>query len=105
MNKELKTLSNREKYAITAEDMDFFYSDEARGVRLEVDYQKAEVKMQQEGVEHTIVVFGSARTPEDNKYYSEARKFGRLVSQSGQGPEDCPVTLMAGGGPGVSAIR
>ena len=101
MDKALNTLSNREKYAITAEDTDFFYSDEARGVRLEVDYLKAEVKMQQEGIDHTIVVFGSARTPEDDKYYREARKFGRLVSQGGKGPEDCHVTLMTGGGPGI----
>ncbi len=101
MNKVSNTLNNREKYVITDEDMDFFYSDEARGVRLEVDYLKAEVQMQQEGIDYTIVVFGSARTLEGDKYYSEARKFGRLVSQSGKGPEDCRVTLATGGGPGI----
>jgi uncharacterized protein (TIGR00730 family) len=34
-------------------------------------------------------------------YYDEARKFGQLVGQSGRGPEDCHVTLMTGGGPGI----
>jgi len=91
----------REKYRITEEDLDFFYSDAARGLRLQVDYLKAEEKMKQEGIEHTIVVFGSARTKEENINYIEARKFGALVGNSGQGPEDCHVTLMTGGGPGI----
>jgi uncharacterized protein (TIGR00730 family) len=99
MNKD--EITKFDKYEISHEDKDFFYSDEARGLRLEVDYLKAEVKMQQEGIIKTIVVFGSARTQEDNPLYMEARKFGRLVSESGQGPEDCHVTLMTGGGPGI----
>ena len=90
-----------EKYTITEEDMDFYYSDEARGLRLQVDYLKAEEKMKQEGVTHTIVVFGSARTSEEEKYYKEARKFGALIGNLGKSPEDCQVTLMTGGGPGI----
>jgi len=90
-----------DKYEISREDKDFFYSNEARGVRLEVDYLKAEVKMQHEGIINTIVVFGSARTQENHPFYIEARKFGRLVAESGKGPEDCHVTLMTGGGPGI----
>ncbi len=34
-------------------------------------------------------------------YYDEARKFGQLVGESGKSPEDCHVTLMTGGGPGI----
>ncbi len=34
-------------------------------------------------------------------YYEVAREFGRLVGQSGEGPEDCRVVVMTGGGPGV----
>jgi uncharacterized protein (TIGR00730 family) len=96
--------SNEDQYSITKEDLDFFYSNEARGVRLQVDYLKAEEKMKQAGIEGTIVVFGSAKITEENDKmgaYSEARKFGRLVGESGKGPEDCKVTLMTGGGPGV----
>ena len=137
MNKNFNTIPNSDKYTITKEDMNFFYSDEARGVRLQVDYLKAEEKMQKEGIEHTIVVFGSARivdhdtamkniekikkalkispdskelTDDLNKaknmlercnYYDDARKFGQLVGESGKGPEDCHVTIMTGGGPGI----
>lgn len=92
---------NKEKYTITQEDKDFFYSNAARGVRLQVDYLKAEEKMKDEGIHHTIVVFGSARIDENNTNYIEARKFGRLVGSSGKGPTDCYLTLMTGGGPGI----
>lgn len=115
----------------------FLYHNEARGVRLQLDYLKAEVGMREHNIEHTIVVFGSARILEPqhalevqkdaqkalelepdsleiqstlkkaNKmleksiYYDEARAFGRLVGESGQGPHDTRVTIMTGGGPGI----
>jgi len=101
MDTEEQTLAKNQKYTITQNDIDFFYSDEARGIRLQVDYLKAEEKMKKEGVTHTIVVFGSARTKEDDKYYKEARKFGNLVGSSGESPQDSHVTIMTGGGPGI----
>lgn len=88
-------------YESAIKDQNFIYSDEARGVRLQLDYLKAEVAMKKAGIAHTIVVFGSARTQEDDYYYKEARTFGQLVGQSGKGPEDCYVTLMTGGGAGI----
>jgi uncharacterized protein (TIGR00730 family) len=92
---------HQQKYKISKEDMYFFYSDEARGLRLQVDYLKAETRLKKEGITHTIAVYGSARTQQENKHYKEARKFGALVGNSGGGPEDCHVTLMTGGGPGI----
>ena len=41
-----------------------------------------------------VSVFGSARTPEDNEWYIEARKFGKLMAQSNIG-------VISGGGPGI----
>lgn len=35
------------------------------------------------------------------RYYEEARSFGRLVAASGKAPEDCRVSLVTGGGPGI----
>ena len=101
MNQDKETIFDHDKYRITKDDLNFYYSDAARGLRLQVDYLKAEEKMKEEGIEYTIVVFGSARTDETHKYYIEARKFGALVGASGQGPKDCRVTLMTGGGPGI----
>jgi uncharacterized protein (TIGR00730 family) len=124
-------------YKIAQNDIDFLNSYEARGVRLELDYLKAELKMKEYGIEHTIVVFGSARiverdtalkqlkkieeqvkhNPNDRVllrelyiaermvgksiYYDDAREFGRLVGKSGTTVEDCRVTVMTGGGPGI----
>ncbi|MFQ5982796.1 MAG: LOG family protein, partial [Woeseiaceae bacterium] len=34
-------------------------------------------------------------------YYDIAREFGSLVGVSGEGPADCRVMLMTGGGPGI----
>jgi len=41
------------------------------------------------------------RILEKSRYYEVAREFGRLVGESGEGPEDCRVVVMTGGGPGV----
>ena len=134
---QIKAIINDPTFEIAEEDKNFIYSDEARGVRLQLDYLKAEVKMQKQGIDHTIVVFGSARIVEfdvamkalkkiekeledsphsetllaalkkaesmvrKSIYYDEARNFGQLVGKSGKNPEDCRITLMTGGGPGI----
>ena len=36
-----------------------------------------------------------------SQYYQVARDFGRLVGESGRGPEDCRLVTMTGGGPGI----
>lgn len=41
-----------------------------------------------------VSVFGSARTPFEDKWYQEARKFGSLISEEGFG-------VITGGGPGI----
>jgi len=125
------------RHRYTQEDEAFLYADDARGIRLQLDYLKAETKLKAYGVNHTIVVFGSARViafkkalkklekmkkrllldpnseellaqlrsaeriVEKSRYYEEARKLGALVGKSGESPEDCHVTLMTGGGPGI----
>ncbi len=133
----LKRIMEDPSYRLAEEDTDFIKSPRARGIRLQLDYLKVELKLQELGVEHTIVVFGSARIVERKTalkkleavqkklrsagesrhllrrlaiaekmveksiYYDDAREFGRLVGKSGRGPEDCRVTLMTGGGPGI----
>jgi uncharacterized protein (TIGR00730 family) len=38
---------------------------------------------------------------DNSRYYMEAREFGRLVGESGEGPLDCDLVVMTGGGPGI----
>ena len=72
--KQIKTIVNDPSYEIAEEDKNFIYSNEARGVRLQLDYLKAEVKMQKQGIDHTIVVFGSARIVEFDTAMKELKK-------------------------------
>lgn len=80
-----------------------------RAERLASGYLKTELVMHQHGIHHTIVVFGGSRTRELSQeeerggpdYYAIAREFGALVGRSGYGPDDCRLTLMTGGGPGI----
>jgi uncharacterized protein (TIGR00730 family) len=130
-------LMESKSYKIAVEDPDFMESYDARGIRLELDYLKAELTMKAHGIEHTIAVFGSARIQEyqttkkklamieeeldsdptceitrshfntvqrmleKSVYYDDARKFGSLVGRAGGGAEDCRVTIITGGGPGI----
>ena len=80
-----------------------------RSERLALGYLDAELTLREQGIYQTIVVFGGTRiqelgeAPQDGRpdYYGLAREFGAIVGRSGQGPEDCRLTLMTGGGPGV----
>jgi len=55
-----ETKSNMKSYT-------FLFHNEARGVRLQLDYLKAEVKMREHNIEHTVVVFGSSRIIEPER--------------------------------------
>jgi hypothetical protein len=124
-------------YRQADQDVSFLNLDETRGVRLQIDYQKPEFLLEQHGIQHTIVVFGSTRihesaaaqlkvdtlraqldTDPDNAelqrrltvaerilakthYYDVARELGQLVGNAGEGPDDCRLVIMTGGGPGM----
>ena len=49
-------------YRLAFEDPGFLESDSLRGVRLELEYLKPEQVMRREGINTTVVVYGSART-------------------------------------------
>ncbi len=97
----IKKIIKSKTYKIAEEDREFLESYEIRATRLELDYLKAELSMKQQGVDYTVVVFGSARVDENSACYKDAREFGRLVGLYGGDLDDCPVTLMTGGGPGI----
>jgi len=51
-------------YRQADQDVDFLNQYDTRGVRLQLDYLKAELLLEQHRIAHTIVVFGSTRVPE-----------------------------------------
>lgn len=141
---KIERILRSDSYRRSDEDIDFLHADETRGVRLQIEYLKPQLRLDQYGIANTIVVFGSTRLVEPgaaqdeverlrraladaagrpdtsertsllatrlaraervlakSRYYEVARELGRQVGASGEGPEDCRVVVMTGGGPGV----
>jgi uncharacterized protein (TIGR00730 family) len=106
-------------YRLPALDQEFLLGDSMRGVRLQLEYEKAEERLRAWVVRSTIVVFGSARARPGARrgkpgsaginrlahWYEEARRFGRLASERGgalvahDGLRD--NVIATGGGPGI----
>ncbi len=117
-------------YRLAFADPEFMLRRETRGVRFQLELLKPDLELTEAGINHTIVVYGSARfvAPEvaaegmkaaqasgDAKaialaeratrtsvYYEQAREFGELVSRFGlaQAPAE-RLYICTGGGPGV----
>jgi uncharacterized protein (TIGR00730 family) len=51
-------------YRLAEQDLAFLARDEARGVRLQIEYLKPETLLTEHGIRDTIVVYGSTRIPE-----------------------------------------
>lgn len=103
-------------YRLPALDADFLLGDSMRGVRLQLEYEKAEEILRAWTVRSTIVVFGSARVVPHGRsgetagsraefWYEQARRFGRIASERGGalrvngGVRD--NVIATGGGPGI----
>lgn len=82
----------------------FMDSGEARALRILAEYLEPKSRLEAEGVEDTIVFFGSARLPPGSKWYEAARELAfRLTAWSkGLGPESQRrFVVCTGGGPGI----
>jgi len=82
--KQIKTIIDAPAFKVAEDDKIFLYSDDARGVRLQLDYLKAEVKMREQGIQHTIVVFGSARIVEFDEAMKNLKKAEKKLEESPQ---------------------
>lgn len=60
----VQAILSSESYRQADEDTAFLRRFDTRGVRLQIDYLKPELLLEEHGIEHTIVVFGSTRIPE-----------------------------------------
>ncbi len=117
-------------YRLAFADPEFLLRRETRGLRIQLEMLKPELEMQAQGIENTIVVFGSARfLPPDEallvqqaamqtgdakaiesaaqkmrnaQYYDQARLFSRLVAGYGaRKPPKERLVICTGGGPGI----
>jgi uncharacterized protein (TIGR00730 family) len=62
--KKVRAILQSPSYRMADEDVEFLSSNEARGPRLELDYLKPEMGMEQHNIRRTIVVFGGTRIRE-----------------------------------------
>lgn len=111
-------------------DPEFLLRREIRGIRMQLEMLKPEIDQHAQGIEHTIVVFGSARFPapeqanaalklaeesgdeaaltlakrhlRNARYYDQARLFARIVADySNPRPAAEQLFICTGGGPGI----
>jgi uncharacterized protein (TIGR00730 family) len=115
-------------YKLAFADQDFLNSPEVRGIRFQLELLKPDLTMREHGINHTIVVFGSARfvSEEDARkletkansdtdraqaavamrtsaHYESARKLGQLVGEynRSQVKKESRLHICTGGGPGI----
>jgi uncharacterized protein (TIGR00730 family) len=118
--------SNRLAFA----DPEFLLRRETRGIRFQLEMLKPDLAQQEQGIDHTVVVFGSARFQSQEKaqktlesalsseialdikraeslvrnahFYEQARAFGHLIAQySANKHNPNKLFICTGGGPGI----
>ena len=115
-------------YRLAFTDAEFLLREELRPVRMQLELLKPEMVQDEQGIESTIVIFGSARVlPPDvaqqaltaarargdsaairdaemrvrvSRYYEEARKFAAIVTTRSRSLETA-LYIVTGGGPGI----
>ncbi len=102
-------------YRLAFADGEFLLREELRPVRLQLELLKPELEMNEAGINSTIALFGGARIPEPSKagdartktladlsrYYDEARKFARIMTEHSLKSGGAENVIVTGGGPGV----
>jgi len=97
------------------ENLEFLKSEACRPARLQLEYLHPHVTMEEQGINSTIVLFGSARIPAPEEageavneklaaltpFYEEARKMARMVSTTCQTRRECEYVIITGGGGGI----
>ncbi|MBL8334806.1 MAG: LOG family protein, partial [Rubrivivax sp.] len=115
-------------YRLAFTDTEFLLREELRPVRMQLELLKPELVQQEQNIESTIVIFGSARilAPDRaavqltraqalgdpagvrraeiavamSRYYEEARRFGAMVTERSR-EHETPIVVVTGGGPGI----
>ncbi|WP_284266684.1 LOG family protein [Roseicyclus amphidinii] len=102
-------------YRLAFDDPDFLLRDELRPVRLQLELLKPQLELDERGINSTVVLFGGARIPRPeakdsaksdtlrdmSRYYDEARRFARLITERSVETNCTENVIVTGGGPGV----
>jgi uncharacterized protein (TIGR00730 family) len=74
-------------YRLAYADVDFLRRPELRPVRLQLELLKAELVQQEEGIESTVVIFGSTRIPEPEAAHARLRAAEDALAAAPDDPE------------------
>jgi uncharacterized protein (TIGR00730 family) len=72
-------------YRRADQDVEFLERDESRGLRLQLEYLKPELLLNEQGIQHTVVVFGSTRLVEPS---AARRRVERLEAELAAEPDN-----------------
>ena len=102
----VQALLESKAYRPATDDPEFMNLDDLRSARLQLEFLKPDIVLKKEGINSTVVVFGSARVSPDGshevtRYYDEARKFSAIVSERFQQKGRADFLVVTGGGPGI----
>jgi uncharacterized protein (TIGR00730 family) len=87
---KISRILRSESYRRAEEDPAFLRSDGARGVRLQIDYEKPQLLLERHGIRETIVVFGSTRIVEEGQ---ARRRLEALRHEQVARPDDADLAL------------
>jgi uncharacterized protein (TIGR00730 family) len=123
-------LTQPDSYRLAFSDPEFLARRETRGIRFQLEMLKPDIGQAEFGIDHTVVVYGSARfvAPDvaaqrlldakasgdvkriaaaeqgirNARRYEQARDFAKLVAEhSLRQPKDQRIYICTGGGPGI----
>lgn len=77
----LTAIMQHPAYLEADRDVAFLHTDRSRGLRLQLDYQKAEDALEAHGITRTIVIFGSTRLREPQTARSELEAARRIAAE------------------------
>lgn len=83
----IKTLQDHSSYRLAFADDDFLMQDELRHVRLQLEYLKPQLVLEQHNINATIVVFGSARFLSPEKACLALQQAEAAVSEAQDNPQ------------------
>lgn len=75
-------------YRLAFADPQFLLRRETRGIRLQLELLKPDLEQQEQGVENTIVVYGSARTPSPEKAEARLKAAQEAMAKGTGNPEE-----------------
>lgn len=82
----LKAILESPSYRQADRDIDFLARSDTRDIRLALDYEKAELLLQERGIAHTIVAFGSTRICEKEVAKRRVAELSRALKAAPNDP-------------------